>query len=212
MTEATDRFTAEQIRKACGGRLVAGCQGAGARAISTDSRTVERGEAFLALVGERHDAHQFVPQALQAGASIIVAQRAESPWRLPPEVALVLVPDTTRALSRLAAWHRGRLKGKVLAVTGSCGKSTVKMMTAAILSRAGRCTAAKKSFNNRIGLPLTLLEARRDSEFVVLEMGANHTRASLPVSARATWKGSALAKGSRKQRPNLSPIWTRTGR
>ncbi len=128
----------------------------------------------MALVGPNHDAHEFVPQALEAGASMVVAERREESWRLPADVPLVLVGSTTRALARLAAYHRGRLRGKVLAITGSCGKSTVKTMAAAILKGLGSCTAASKSFNNLIGVSLTLLDAEPGDEFVVLEMGANH--------------------------------------
>ncbi len=170
----TAKFTAAQICQACGGRLAAGQPQVGATAISTDSRTLTAGQAFLALAGPNHDGHSYVPQALQAGATVIVAERRDSGWCLPPGAALVLVAGTSRALLDLAAWHRRRLRGKVLAITGSCGKSTVKTMTAAILSRTGRCTSAPKSFNNRIGVSHTLLAAEAEDDFVVLEMGTSH--------------------------------------
>ncbi len=173
------KFTAQWIRKACGGqlaggRLADGRPDAGAPAVSTDSRTLRPGEAFVALVGPHHDAHDFVPQALEAGASIVVAERADESRPLPPHAALILVDDTARALTELATCHRRRLKGKLIAVTGSCGKSTVKSMIAVVLGRSARCTAARRSFNNAIGVSLTLLEAEVEDDFVVLEMGANH--------------------------------------
>jgi len=167
-------FAAQQMCQACGGRLCAGHPGILARGVSTDTRTLAAGEAFLALIGPNHDGHEFVPQALEAGASLIVAQRREPSWRLRDDVGLILVDDTTQALMDLAAWHRDRLNGKVIAITGSCGKSTVKTMTAAALKRCRRCTAAPKSYNNRIGVSLTLLAADPADEFVVLEMGTNH--------------------------------------
>jgi len=173
MSVRTNRFAAAQIARACGGRIVSGPPRATASAISTDSRTLRRGEAFFALVGPRYDAHRFVPGALQAGAAVVVAQRLQADWPRSKGVAFVVVDDTTDALVRLAAWHRNRLRGVVVAVTGSCGKSTVKGMVAAILGRCGRCSAAPRSFNNRIGVSLTLLDAREEDDYVVVEMGAN---------------------------------------
>ncbi|MDP6106928.1 MAG: UDP-N-acetylmuramoyl-tripeptide--D-alanyl-D-alanine ligase, partial [Candidatus Brocadiia bacterium] len=171
------KFTAGAIARACGGRLVAGSESKHAAAVRTDSRTVASGQAFVALRGGRHDGHDYVPDAMRARASVLVVERVEGAWGGFPgalDVALVQVEDTTRALVDLAAWHRMRLGGTVLAVTGSCGKSTVKTMLAAILGRTGRCAAAQKSFNNRIGMSLTLLNADVEDEFVVLEMGTNH--------------------------------------
>ncbi|MDP6439316.1 MAG: UDP-N-acetylmuramoyl-tripeptide--D-alanyl-D-alanine ligase [Candidatus Brocadiia bacterium] len=178
------KFTAGAIARACRGRLVAGSESKRAAAVSIDSRTIAPGQAFVAIRGARHDGHQYVPDAARAGASVLVVERAEGAgclgtgrlgaWALRRDVAVVQVEDTTRALVDLAAWHRMRLGGTVLAVTGSCGKSTVKAMLAAILGRTGRCAAAQKSFNNRIGMSLTLLNADVEDEFVVLEMGTNH--------------------------------------
>jgi len=168
------KFTAGQIAMACSGSLVVGDWNAGADVIGTDSRTAAPGQAFVALVGEKHDAHAFVPVALEAGAAIVVVQRTDAAWRVGAGTAVVQVADTTRALLDLAAWHRARLRGAVIAVTGSCGKSTVKTILAALLATRGRCTAAQKSFNNRIGVSLTLLGAEVDDGFVVLEMGTNH--------------------------------------
>lgn len=169
-----DRFTAAAIARACRGELVAGNWKKRASAICADSRAIEAGQAFLALVGDKYDAHDFVPDVARAGASIVIVSRVDQSWRLPGHVAVVAVPDTGRALMDLAAWHRARLKGTVVSVTGSCGKSTVKTMLAAVLARSGACSAAPKSFNNRIGVSLTLLAADVEDRFVVLEMGTNH--------------------------------------
>ena len=168
-----NRFTAEQIAHACGGRIARGEGRRGACGICTDTRTMAEGEAFLALAGANHDGHDFVPQALEAGAPIVVVERFVGEWPLAETQSVVVVEDTTSALMRLASWHRGRLQGSVLAVTGSCGKSTVKEMTGAILKQHGSCTVARKSFNNHIGVPLTILSAREDDAYVVLELGAS---------------------------------------
>jgi len=166
------QFTAADIAAACGGYPVNGPANMPARNISTDSRRIESGEAFVALHGERHDGHTFVPQALQKGASVAVVERVEPGWNA-DEATLVKVDDTGDALLDLARWHRDRLNATVAAVTGSCGKSTIKNMLSAILSRESSCTAAPSSFNNRVGVPLTLLDADLDDGFVVCEIGAN---------------------------------------
>lgn len=167
-------FTAHEIRQACDGRLVAGSDDAEARGISTDTRTLREGEAFLALKGDNHDAHDFIPQAIRAGAGVLVVEAGRAPRDVPAGVAIVVVDDTTEALMNLARWHRGRLKGLVLGVTGSCGKSTVKNMLGTILAQTGQCSVAQKSYNNRIGVSLSILQTRVDEDFVVLEMGTNH--------------------------------------
>jgi UDP-N-acetylmuramoyl-tripeptide--D-alanyl-D-alanine ligase len=167
-------FTAEQIADACGGALCRGSGGTRAQGVSTDTRTLRCGEAFFALRGPNHDGHDYLPEAVADGAPILVVDH----WspQDPPAVgaSVVEVQDTTEALLALAAWHRRRLSGTLIAVTGSYGKSTVKGMVGAVLGRAGRCTVAPASFNNRIGVARTLLAAGRSDDFVVLEMGTNH--------------------------------------
>jgi UDP-N-acetylmuramoyl-tripeptide--D-alanyl-D-alanine ligase len=167
-------FIASEIAAACGGRLLVGAPDARADSVCTDTRALQPGQAFFALRGESHDAHAYLPQAAQAGAAVFVVERLPAGWRAPEGTAVVRVRDGARALLALASYHRRRLKGRVVAITGSYGKSTVKAMTAAILARVGRCTAAPKSFNNRVGVALTLLSADADDDHVVLEMGTNH--------------------------------------
>jgi UDP-N-acetylmuramoyl-tripeptide--D-alanyl-D-alanine ligase len=174
MAEHKPKFTAGELAQACGGRLVTGREELAADGLSTDTRTLAPGQVFLALIGPNHDAHAFIPQAIEAGARIIIAQRRDASWILPDDLTLILVDDTTKALTALAVWQRRRLRGRVIAITGSCGKSTVKTITGAILARAGRCSVARKSFNNRIGVSLSLLDADPADDYVVLEMGTNH--------------------------------------
>lgn len=173
MTKQHNTFTAAEIADACSGRVEAGPGDAMACGISTDTRQIEPGQAFFALVGDRHDAHDFVPQALEHGASVVIADRYKEEWPVKGDASVVVVDDTTAALGALASWHRDRLNAVVIAVTGSCGKSTVKNMSAKIVGRHGSCTFAPKSFNNAIGVPLTLLSATMEDDFVVLELGAN---------------------------------------
>jgi len=145
-----------------------------AQGVSTDTRALRPGQAFFALVGPRFDAHDYLPQAVAAGAKVLVVQRPPGDWLAPEDMAVVQVGRTAPALLALAAHYRRSLRAQVLAITGSYGKSTVKTMLGAALTRVGRCTVAPASFNNRIGVALSLLGARRDDDYVVLEMGTNH--------------------------------------
>ncbi len=174
MPTTVNTYSASHIAAACGGRLVCGAPGATVDSVSTDTRTLRPGQAFFALRGANFDAHDYLPRAAGAGAAVLVVERVPAGWTAPEGAAVVQVTDTERALLALASHHRRAFRGRVLAITGSFGKSTVKAMSAAILSRAGRCTAAPKSYNNRVGVAHTLLSASPDDDYVVLEMGTNH--------------------------------------
>jgi UDP-N-acetylmuramoyl-tripeptide--D-alanyl-D-alanine ligase len=137
--------------------------------VSTDTRHIEKGALFVALVGERFDAHHFCQQALQAGASALLVERA---LELP--VAQVVVQDTKLALGQLAADVHQRCQTATVAITGSCGKTTVKEMTASILQQKGKVLFTAGNFNNDIGVPLTLLRSQEDDDYAVIELGANH--------------------------------------
>lgn len=147
---------------------------AGFTAVATDSRAAVDGALFVALRGERFDAHDFVPQALQAGA---VAALVERPLPTVERDRLLVVDDTLRALGALAAWARRRCPMRVVAITGSNGKTTTKEMVAAICTEAyaphGKVLKTEGNLNNLIGLPLTLLRADGDEVVGVLEMGMN---------------------------------------
>lgn len=137
--------------------------------VSTDSRAIESGMLFVALRGPNHDGHDHVANAHEAGA---VAALVERP--LPIAIPQLVVADTRLALGRLAAAWRKQLQTPLVAVTGSNGKTTVKEMCAAILSRAGATLATQGNLNNDIGVPLTLLRLSPAHRFGVIEMGANH--------------------------------------
>lgn len=150
------------------------------RAVSTDTRTLQPGDLFVTLSGPNHDGLKFAGQAVRKGAAAILAERLPDPKESGPEepgpysVPVILVKDTLRALGDLAAHRRGILaKLRVLAITGSSGKTTVKEMTAAILARKLKTLKTEGNLNNRIGMPLTLLRATGNHEVAVLEMGMN---------------------------------------
>jgi UDP-N-acetylmuramoyl-tripeptide--D-alanyl-D-alanine ligase len=138
-------------------------------AVSTDSRRVEPGCLFVALQGERFDGHEFCAQAVRDGAAALLVSEP-----LPLECPQLVVADTRYALGQLGALVRSLLKLKVIAITGSCGKTTVKEMCAAILNQAGPVLATQGNLNNEIGVPLTLLRLTPEHQFAVLELGANH--------------------------------------
>lgn len=135
--------------------------------VSTDTRTLAADALFVALRGERHDAHGFVAGARDAGAAALLVEREV-------EIALpqVVVTDTQAALGEIARGLRLRSTAKVVGITGSNGKTTVKSLLASILERHGRTHVNPGNLNNEIGLPLTLCAMPADSQYAVLEMGA----------------------------------------
>ncbi len=138
--------------------------------ISTDTRTVCAGSVFLALQGERFDAHDFAAQAADKDAVAIVVSRPLPDVSLPQ----ILVADTRIALGQIAAWVRNQLDLQIVAITGSCGKTTVKEMCAAILRQSAPVLATQGNLNNEIGVPQTLLRLTPDERYAVVELGANH--------------------------------------
>ena len=156
------RFRASDVAAATGGRLVGpDCEIDG---VSFDTRTLRPGQLFVPLVAER-DGHEFVPTALQAGASAYLSSRPAQGG------TAIEVADTLRALMDLAAERRGTYTGPLVGVTGSVGKTSTKDLARAALSASRRTWANDRSFNNEQGLPTTLLNAPDDTEVMVLEMG-----------------------------------------
>lgn len=142
------------------------------RSVSTDSRSVTPGSIFFALKGASFNGNHFAPQALQAGASMVVVDEAV-------EVSgphVVTVPDAGQALQALATEYRNTFKIPVLAITGSNGKTTTKELVRDVLMRGYRVHATQGNFNNHIGVPLTLLRMPSDTGIAIIEMGANHQR------------------------------------
>ncbi|WP_028023095.1 UDP-N-acetylmuramoyl-tripeptide--D-alanyl-D-alanine ligase [Enterovibrio calviensis] len=138
-------------------------------AVSTDTRTLGEGALFVALVGERFDAHDFIDTAKANGASaLLVSTHVDS------DLPQLVVKDTKLALGQLGAWVKAQCDVKTIALTGSCGKTTVKEMLAAILSQQGQTLYTAGNFNNDIGVPLTLLRLTPSDAYAVIELGANH--------------------------------------
>ncbi|WP_158116899.1 UDP-N-acetylmuramoyl-tripeptide--D-alanyl-D-alanine ligase [Vibrio cincinnatiensis] len=137
--------------------------------VSTDTRQMGQQALFVALVGERFDAHQFAQQAVEAGACALLVERP-----LKVDVPQLVVNDTKQALGQLAAWVHQQCQTLTVAITGSCGKTTVKEMTASILSVKGQVLFTAGNFNNDVGVPLTLLRSTPQDDFAVIELGANH--------------------------------------
>lgn len=137
--------------------------------VSTDTRTIEQGCLFVALVGERFDAHNFCTDAVEKGASALLVNKP-----LPLDIPQLVVKDTQLALGKLGAWVHQQCDTFTMALTGSCGKTTVKEMVANILAQKGQVLATAGNFNNEIGVPLTLLRSTPEDDFAVIELGANH--------------------------------------
>ena len=139
--------------------------------VTTDSRKVEEDAVFFALKGENFDANDFALQVAEAGvASLVVADRKT----LPQHERLLIVDDTLKALQELAAYHRQQSKAIVLSITGTNGKTTTKELVSAVLAKKYRIIHTMGNLNNHIGVPLTLLSIKPDTEIAVVEMGANH--------------------------------------
>src|SRR5437868_6271738 len=141
--------------------------------VSTDSRTIKPGELFVALRGENFEGHDFVEAAAKAAAT---GALVDLNWRgsVPNDFALLRATDTLQAYQTLAANYRRSLALKVLAITGSNGKTSTKDFAAAVLGRRFRVTKTEGNFNNHVGLPRTILEATSDDEVAVWEIGMNH--------------------------------------
>ncbi len=138
-------------------------------AVTTDTRKITPGCLFVALKGERFDAHDFAEQAKAAGAGALLVSR-----KLDIDLPQAVVKDTRLAFGELAAWVRQQVPARVVALTGSSGKTSVKEMTAAILSQCGNTLYTAGNLNNDIGVPMTLLRLTPEHEFAVIELGANH--------------------------------------
>jgi UDP-N-acetylmuramoyl-tripeptide--D-alanyl-D-alanine ligase len=146
------------------------------KGISTDSRTLKRGNLFVTLKGEEHDGHEFIPEALGAGASCVLVRKDKAKdidQKLKEKIALVAVDDTLRTLQDLAFWHRRKFDVKTVAITGSNGKTTTKDMVASVLSQKYKVIKSPRSFNTQVGVPLTLFDLDEHVEVLVVELGAS---------------------------------------
>jgi UDP-N-acetylmuramoyl-tripeptide--D-alanyl-D-alanine ligase len=161
------KMTANKVASWMGGELVTGGGNTSVEGVSIDSRTLESGDLFFAIIGPRHDGHRYVDQALERGAVGVVVSGPVSARR--PGV-MIRVDDTTHALGELGAAVRRESGIRVVAITGSMGKTTTKETTAAALSARFRVLKSEKNLNNQYGVPLSVLK-HRNEEVAVLELG-----------------------------------------
>jgi UDP-N-acetylmuramoyl-tripeptide--D-alanyl-D-alanine ligase len=141
--------------------------------ISTDSRSVHPGDCFFAIAGENFDGHNFLTDAFAKGASCAVVSKDVVASKFTGK-AILKVPDTVKSLGVLAAWYRRDCNFKVVAITGSAGKTTTRQIVHSVLSKRFKTHQPAKNFNNFIGLPLSILAAPPDSQILILELATNH--------------------------------------
>ena len=140
--------------------------------IDIDSRSISRGSMFFAIRGENFDGNKFANEALKNGAKIAVIDSSEID--LDKNDKFIKVKDSLKTLQKLASFHRKKMKSKILSITGSNGKTTTKELVDSVLSTSYRTISTVGNFNNHIGVPLSLLKIREDTEFSVIELGANN--------------------------------------
>ena len=183
----TTLWTSDAVAAATGGRVT---HPFAADGVSIDTRTLRPGDLFVALTGESRDGHLFVADALARGAAGALVSRTDglpedAPLVAPRGAPLIIVDDTLRGLHALGAAGRARFAGRVVAVTGSVGKTTTKEMLRAALGAFGTVHAAEASYNNHWGVPLTLARLPADAAFCVAEIGMNQPGEILPLARLA---------------------------
>ncbi len=170
-------WTAEDIWSVLGVRAPAGFAATG---VSIDTRTLQAGDLFVALLTETGDGHRFVADALARGAAGALVH-----GEAPADPRCIRVADTLAALNDLARHARARSRARVVAITGSVGKTSTKEMLRTILAAQGRTHAAVASYNNQWGVPVTLARLPRDADYAVIEIGMNHAGEILPLARLA---------------------------
>ena len=166
--------------------------------ISTDSRSLQPGALFIALSGTNFDGHDYIAKAIAKGAAALIIQKPYPNATIPT----FLVDDTYKALGKIAAAWRAQFSCPIIALTGSCGKTTTKTLIANILAKSGPTLSTQGTLNNHIGVPLTLLQLTHDHHYAVIELGANHpgeieylTKITNPTHALITNAGPVHLEG-----------------
>jgi UDP-N-acetylmuramoyl-tripeptide--D-alanyl-D-alanine ligase len=173
-------WTAQALAKATGGRLAGGYR-ENISGVSIDTRTIAEGEAFFAIRGDRFDGHDYVEAALAKGAALAVIDEA-SAGRFSKDAALLIVTDTLEAMRKAGAVARARSNAKIVAVTGSVGKTGTKEALRLALSASGETHASIASFNNHWGVPLSLARLSASARFGIFEIGMNHAGEIEPLA------------------------------
>lgn len=175
-----DARNIEFIVRACAGKLACGSPHLSIRRVCTDSRQVQSEDLFVALSGERFDGHDFLQEAARRGTSAVMVDQQKIPAP-PPRCAVIAVDNPRRALGRLAAEYRKQFDLPVIAVAGSNGKTTTKELIASVLRQSLSTLWSEASFNNDIGVPLTLLRLENTHQAAILEAGSNHPGELAPL-------------------------------
>lgn len=165
-------LTLQDVIHATGGHLIGGPAEAKMQTICTDSRKIAKESLFIAIKGDTFDGHEFLQKAADGGS---VAALVHSPATAPAGMSLIMVADTRKAMGRLANFVRSRFGPCVIGIGGSNGKTSTKHLVDSVLAKKLRGTRSDKSFNNDIGVPLTLFAAGPGDDYVVVEMGTNHS-------------------------------------
>jgi UDP-N-acetylmuramoyl-tripeptide--D-alanyl-D-alanine ligase len=175
---------ANQVAPVIQGRIISGESESSLNGVSIDSRTIQPGQVFFAIPGENFDGHRYAAKAIEKGASCAVVEHEIAlPQGCP--VPVIQVDDSIAALGQFSKWYRQQLRAKVIAITGSVGKTTTRQILHQILSRFYTCRQAQNSFNNHIGVPLTILSAEAEDDILLLELGSNHPGEIEPLTAIA---------------------------
>ncbi|MGD8254697.1 MAG: UDP-N-acetylmuramoyl-tripeptide--D-alanyl-D-alanine ligase [Syntrophobacterales bacterium] len=175
MIKDQELWTLNEVLEATGGQLLVQGGEQSFSKISTDSRTLDQGDLFVALKGEQFDGHQFLEQAVSRGAAgvVVALEEQETSGLEGLQIPAVGVPDTLRAFGDMAEFWRRRYPIPLVAITGSNGKTTTKEMVAAIFSQSWRVLKNHGTFNNLVGVPLTLLQLNSSHQAAVIELGMN---------------------------------------
>jgi len=167
-------YSLKEIADAVNGKLISRvCVCCSILGVSINSREIKPGDCFVAIKGEKFNGHDYLDSAFDAGANCAIVSTFVGE-NVPDGKCVILVDDTTEALGKLAAFHRNNLSAKVIAITGSVGKTTTRDLLHHIVREKFNCHCAIKSFNNEIGLPLTILGADEKTELLITEIGTNH--------------------------------------
>lgn len=173
--------TLSSVASLAGGTLRASDESRPATRVNTDSRKVAAGDVFVALAGDRFDAHDFVPQVAAVGVAAVMVSRIDPAWGTLP-CGVIEVPDTLAALQQLAKGYRKLHNPLVIAVTGSNGKTSTKDFARVVMSKKYRVCATVGNLNNHIGLPLSILSFGAEDDCGVFEMGMNHRGEIAPLA------------------------------
>jgi len=172
-------FSVQDIVNATGGELLFGDPTGVFTGVSIDSRKINKGEFFVAIIGEKHDGHRFIREILQKDVrGFIIDQKHAAEFMLPEyskqKSTFIMVDNTTEALGRLAVFQRKRSGVRLIAVTGSSGKTTTRSLISSVMEQKFSTLSTMGNYNNEIGLPLSLLNLTEDHEWAVVELGMNH--------------------------------------